>query len=380
MDRLTASDRLRILLDLVVSLQHAADLDTVLARLLASVTGDLDYCCAYITLVDSERKALYPWLWQKAGAETAVLVDPPRISTGNAAHPLTAALQAAAPIEMHLPDFFPEQPALVLPLRWGATPIGLLLVNLAGHKSDGARRQLLEQIGEQAAVSIGMMQTRHRRAKDSAVREERARLALDLHDTVSQSLFGLVYALRACLRMLPDDPRAIETELTWALQTAEEVRRTIRDTVRDLWPTELTAEQFENDLRTYAADILQAAELDIAFDIRGDFSALSPPVRRSLYRISQEALANIVHHAGAHESRICVDVLDGRVQFIVRDDGRGFAPAVILNQPYSENHFGLRGMQERAAALGGTCRIYSQPEAGTSIIIEIPANTQEHHP
>ena len=264
-------------------------------------------------------------------------------------------------------------------MYWGAQPIGILLVDLAGHENDIEECATLQAISEHTAVSIGMMQTRHRRAKESAIQEERARLALDLHDTVSQSLFGLVFALQACSRMLPDHPQAIEPELEWALATAEEVRRTIRATVSDLWPAELTADQFEADLRSYAGDILQAAELDLVFDIRGDFSALSPPVRRSLYRICQEGLTNIVHHAAARSSRICVDVSDGRAQSIIRDDGRGFDIQTILTQTYNEDHFGLRGMRERAHALGGTCRIYSQPDAGTSIVIDLPANIQPHH-
>ncbi|MFN2121932.1 MAG: sensor histidine kinase, partial [Candidatus Promineifilaceae bacterium] len=83
--------------------------------------------------------------------------------------------------------------------------------------------------------------------------------------------------------------------------------------------------------------------------------------------------------AGASNSRICVDVSNGRAQSIIRDDGRGFDPQEILDQPYRDDHFGLRGMQERALALGGTCRIYSQPGAGTSIVIDLPANLQDHH-
>ena len=86
-----------------------------------------------------------------------------------------------------------------------------------------------------------------------------------------------------------------------------------------------------------------------------------------------------MHHAGASNSRICVDVSNGRAQSIIRDDGRGFDPQAILSQTYSDDHFGLRGMQERALALGGTCRIYSQPDAGTSIVIDLPANLQDHH-
>jgi signal transduction histidine kinase len=379
MERLSDSERQRILLELVVSLQHAADLDSALAHLLAAITGEIGYSGAVVTLVDDERQALYPWIKQEAEQTTAVLLNRTPDPLDDGGNPLIAVLEKGEAAWLDLADEFEIENSYVVPLRWGVLTIGLLLVDASGFEEDLERQQFVQEIGEQAGVSLGMMQTRHRRAKESAVQEERARLALDLHDTISQSLFGLVSTLQACRTMLPDDPQTAEQELDWALQTAENVRQMIRDTVRDLWPAELTAEQFEADLRQYAADILQAAELDITFDVRGDFASLSPPVRRSIYRISQEALANIVHHARARESRICVDVADGRVQFIVRDNGRGFDPQTILALPYAGDHFGLRGMQERAAALGGSCRIYSQPDAGTSIVIEMPANLQAHH-
>jgi nitrate/nitrite-specific signal transduction histidine kinase len=379
MVRIPESEQERILLDLLIALQHAVDLDTVLAHLLAAVTSKLDFKQAIVTLIDQELNALHPWMQQTRESETAVVLKRPPLSLENGPESLLDVLKSGEAVRLDLGKEFGINTAMVLPMFWGAAPIGLLLVDLAGHENDVEECTTLRTISEHTAVTIGMMQTRHRRAKDSAIQDERARLALDLHDTVSQSLFGLVFALEACVRMLPEDPQAIRPELEWALKTAEEVRRTIRATVSDLWPEELTAEQFEADLRSYAAEVLQAAELDLVFDIRGNFSALSPPVRRSLYRICQEALTNVVHHAGAGNSRICVDVSDGRAQSIIRDDGRGFDLQEILNQPYSENHFGLRGMQERATALGGTCRIYSQPGAGTSIVIDLPANLQDHH-
>ena len=363
----------------MIALQHAVDLDSVLAHLLAAITSELDFKKAIVALVDQEQNALTPWMQQEQGQETAVWLKRPPLSLEETSDPLVAALQEGVARRFNHPGEFALDPGMVLPLYWGAKPIGLLLVDLAGHENDVEECTTLTMISEHTAVTIGMMQTRHRRAKESAIQAERARLALDLHDTVSQSLFGLVFALQACTRILPEDPQAIQPELAWALKTAEDVRRTIRATVSDLWPEELTAEQFETDLRNYASDVLQAAELDLVFDIRGDFSALSPPVRRSLYRICQEGLTNVVHHAGASNSRICVDVSNGRAQSIIRDDGRGFDPQEILAQTYSEDHFGLRGMQERAIALGGTCRIYSQPDAGTSIVIDLPANLQDHH-
>jgi signal transduction histidine kinase len=268
---------------------------------------------------------------------------------------------------------------LVLPLVWGVQPVGVLLIDLTGQEKNAAQLKALEAIAQQTAVSLGMMMTRVRRAKESAIQEERTRIALDLHDTVSQSLFGLVYTLQGTLKIFSEDPQAIRPELEWALTTAEDVRQRIRATIHNMWPEELTAEKFEEDLRTYTVDVLQATELEIAFDIRGEFNTLSPPARRGMYRICQESLTNIVHHAAAHQSRICVDVADGRARFILRDNGRGFEPSLALAQTYQEDHFGLRGMRERAAALGGTCEIYSQLNAGTSIIIDIPANAQAHH-
>jgi signal transduction histidine kinase len=379
MARIPESEQQRILLELLIALQHAVDLDTVLAHLLAAVTSELDFKQAIVTLIDQELISLHPWMGRSRESDSAVLLKRPPLSLENGHDPLVAAVKSGQAMRLDLSAEFGFNPAMVLPMYWGAVPIGLLLVDLTGHENDVEECTTLTTISEHTAVTIGMMQTRHRRAKESAIQDERARLALDLHDTVSQSLFGLVFALQACTKMLPEDPQAIRPELEWALKTAEEVRRLIRATVSDLWPEAITAEQFESDLRAYASNVLQAAELDLVFDIRGDFSALSPPVRRSLYRVCQEAITNVVHHAGAGSSRICVDVSGGRAQAIIRDDGRGFAPQEILDQPYSDDHFGLRGMQERALALGGTCRIYSQPGAGTSIVIDLPANLQDHH-
>ncbi|MFN2279291.1 MAG: sensor histidine kinase, partial [Candidatus Promineifilaceae bacterium] len=337
MSRISESEQQRILLDLLIALQRAVDLDTILAHLLSAVIDELGFSCAIVALVDNDLNALHPWFKQDQEQTSAEIIDHLRIGLNDEDHPLVAALNAGRQSIVELDNGFSFDRGLLLPMRWGALPIGILLVDLSGREEDAAECTTLRTISEHTAISVGMMQTRQRRARESAVQEERARLALDLHDTVSQSLFGLVFALQACTRMLADDPQAIEPELRWALRTAEDVRRTIRATVRDLWPAELTAEQFESDLRVYTADVLGAVELDLVFDIRGDFSALSPPVRRSLYRICQEGLANIVHHAAAQNSRICVDVSEGRAQSIIRDDGRGFEPQAVLAQPHNEH-------------------------------------------
>lgn len=108
--------------------------------------------------------------------------------------------------------------------------------------------------------------------------------------------------------------------------------------------------------------------------MRGKFDALSPRARRSLYRIAQECLTNVVQHAAATECRVCVDIENGRARLVVRDNGRGFEPEIALEQEHDSEHFSLRGMQNRAHSLGGICDIFSQPGAGTSVVIDIPVN------
>jgi len=230
----------------------------------------------------------------------------------------------------------------------------------------------LQAIAQQTAVILGIMSTRLRRAQERAIQEERARIALDMHDTVAQSLFGIIYTLNGCLKLLSNNPSAIQPELELALQVAERLRKNIRHTIHDMWPEPINAERFEADLRNYTADTLHATNLSIEFDIRGDFAILSPFAKRSLYRICQEALTNTVHHAAATKARICLDIVDGSAKLVVRDNGRGFEPNMALIQQHNREHFGLRGMQERVQTLKGTCDIFSQPGAGTSIVIDIP--------
>ena len=270
--------------------------------------------------------------------------------------------QPAAATHPQLADFH------IHPLVWGKLPLGVLILP-AGQI--GLEDGLILEICEQASARLGIMQHRLRRARDTAVEEERNRIAIDMHDTVSQTLFGMIYALDACLKMRPDDPSQIYAELEQIKASAEGVRGEIRQTIHDMW-VEMTADRFERDIRSYLLDVLQAIDLTVDFDIRGDFSAVSPEVHRTLYRICQEALTNTVHHAAATDARVCLDVLNERVGLIVRDNGRGFDPLAAMAQQEDDEHFGLRGIQERIQLLGGTCDFFSRPGMGMSLVIDVP--------
>jgi signal transduction histidine kinase len=262
--------------------------------------------------------------------------------------------------------------AHVFPLTLREHSVGVLLVDASERRDDPTRFQSLEAIANQAAVSLGTTMLCINRAQRLAVQEERIRIARDIHDTVSQSLFGIVFTVDGCLKLLPDQPEVVEPELRRVLAVAEETRAEIRKSILDMWPSEMTAQLFVADLRKYASNICQADELQIDFNISEGFSRLSSRARRGLYRISQEALANIAHHALAKRAQVCVEVAAERAMLSVRDDGRGFDPEVALKRAYGRDHFGLWGMQERARSLDGSCEINSRPGAGTSIVVDIP--------
>ncbi len=205
----------------------------------------------------------------------------------------------------------------------------------------------------------------------TAVERERLRIARDMHDTISQSLFGIAYGLNGCQKLVPEGLETLRAELAALEQEAQKVRQELRHVIFDLWPNELTGEGFSADLHRYLNDLTdQPIELEL--DINGDFAPIAPFVRRTLYRICQESLANIVHHAAADHARVCLDIANERVRLLVRDNGIGFNPATAYGDKFVAEHFGLRGMEERAHALGGTFDVFSRPQEGTSIVVDIP--------
>lgn len=389
---LTESHRdLEVLHALTAALHGAADMEAVQECVLDAVTSQLGCRRAVIGIVDQEERVLTGWLGRvrEGGLPGTRLLSHPARLPLSAEGGLVAdavrdgqvcrAADGPCTADHWMNTHFGMTGCLIIPLQWGVQPVGVLLVDVADQESDALRRRSLEAIAQQTAVALGMMAARQRRASETAVEQERARIALDIHDTVSQSLFGVAYTLDGSLNLLPERADEAIPLLQQVRDTLDAVRKEIRRTIHDIWPEEMSAAAFEDDLGRFVSDVLQGQRLQVMFDIRGDFGALSPRARRSLYRMSQESLTNIVHHAAATEARVCVDVADGRAILSVRDNGRGFEPQVALAREFGREHFGLRGMQDRARSLGGTCDIFSRPDAGTSIVVDIPTNAEVRH-
>ena len=234
-------------------------------------------------------------------------------------------------------------------------------------------------VANQAALALGTTILCIDRARRLAVETERNRIARDIHDTVAQSLFGIVYSLDACITMLPQKADDVRNELIELRSLANSAHDEVRRSIFDLWPSALTIELFMADLTNYVSSCCRPRSFSIIFNYHGDFNSLSSGLRRTIYRMAQEALANSARHSGAQSARLCLTVAEHEVYLDISDQGKGFDPSVALSRSQNREHFGLHGIQERARAMGGDCEIASQPDAGSRIMIHLPINGNHHH-
>lgn len=382
-DLADAHRQLEIIHDLTVLLQAAPDLLSVQERVLGAVTTDLGFSKAVVALVDPSREELGGWLAYPP-QDDFPRPNPLPLKSENG-ELIKSLLTRKSFISENQPLIMDTQLGrwlnqnrwFVLPLYLREHPVGILLVEESGLTPE--RESTLMTVANQAALALGTTILCIDRARRLAVETERNRIARDIHDTVAQSLFGIAYSLDACITMLPQKAEDVRQELIELRSLANSAHDEVRRSIFDLWPSALTIELFMADLTNYINSCCRPRSFSIVFSNNGDFNSLSPGMRRTVYRMAQEALANSARHSGAASARLCLTVSDGDVYLVVSDEGKGFDPAVALSRSQNREHFGLHGMQERAHALGGEFELASRPNAGTRIMITLPIHNGHHH-
>jgi signal transduction histidine kinase len=387
---------LEVIHHLTLSLQRATDVSEVQEQVLKVVTQELGFARALVALVNPTEASLTAWLGSQAGltawldrnpqgeplrAESDIYLA--RISLADDQSLLAEIVRGGSPrlrvshIVTHhagLNAFLNGGVFHIFPMVLRDQPTGILMVDGSGDQDD-KRLESLETIARQAAVALGTTMLCIDRAQRLAVQEERLRIARDIHDTVFQSLFGISYTLDACARLLPDNPDQVRDELVNLNRLAESARSQLRESVLNLWPSELTAEVFVEDLRKYVNDYCNCKGLQLDVSVRGDFHLLPSGHRRGLYRIAQEALSNVARHAVATQASACQEISADQATLMVQDDGHGFSPEAAMARTRDREHFGLRSIHDRAAALGGEVKVSSQPGAGTTVFVQVPVQS-----
>jgi signal transduction histidine kinase len=206
---------------------------------------------------------------------------------------------------------------------------------------------------------------------------ERTRIARELHDTLLQGFHGLLLRFQTASYLLPERPAEAKDKLDTAIEQAAKTITEGRDAVQGLRASTVEGNDLAVAVRTLGDELAtdasahQPPTFNVA--VEGQTRDLHPIVRDEIYKIASEALRNAFRHA--HAGRVEVDIRydDEQFRLRVRDDGIGIDPNVQANQGL-EGHYGLRGMPERAALIGGKLAVWSEAGAGTEVELRLPAS------
>jgi signal transduction histidine kinase len=237
---------------------------------------------------------------------------------------------------------------------------------IGGAEFGDGDQDLIELLAAHAAIAITNARL-YEESRELSVLSERNRLALDLHDAVSQKLFGLVLAAESAGTLLGRDPAAAREQVAKLQALAQEARDELRSLVFELRPPDLERDGLCGALRKHVELLrrLQPVEIDLDLDVELE---REPARDREVLRIAQEAIHNSLRHAQAQHLAVRLHREDGRVLLEVEDDGVGFDPSA---RALRATHLGLTSMEERAERMGGRLEIRSAPGSGTRVRLDV---------
>jgi signal transduction histidine kinase len=244
-----------------------------------------------------------------------------------------------------------------------------------------ARQQLLEQITRTNAE----LKEAHRQLAESAIQEqelavlrERTRLAREMHDTLGHALVLVAVKLEAAQKLREVNPARCDQELETTREIVRSSMKELRASIANLRSPALEREPACRALSRYAREMAQRNDLHIAYDLYPDIEGLPEPIEEALWKVGQEALANIEKHAQARNVLLHISRQDGQIFLKIEDDGIGLPPGLCQHQENAASyqspngHYGLNGMLERVKNVQGHLSIQSDSERGTAIAVTLP--------
>ena len=379
--------------DVATRIAAASTLEHICDCLLDEAVALAGATCAEVLLRDPETRQLaclahrgpFPWCsaeldGQRLGARLF------QLATEDAQAVVIPGLEADERVGLKTPAAGQLRQALSVPMRVRGQIIGVMNFCGDGEASfSGETVRLLTLLATIAALAVenahlyqkANARARLRRqllAREIKVQEEeRRRIARELHDEAGQSLTGLIMSLDALEQTIPPDGRErdrLRRYLTEARDIASGTLQEIRRVIFDLRPTLLDDLGLAAAVDWYAKTSLSKAGIQPVVRASGLDTRLPQQLEVALYRLVQEAVANVIKHSYARQCTVALAANDGTVETIVEDDGRGFDPDKIGRA--GEEHLGIVGMQERVRSLGGRFAIDSRPGGGTRVHIRIP--------
>lgn len=239
---------------------------------------------------------------------------------------------------------------------------------------DETDEHLVSIFAPHAAVLVEHAQL-YEQSRELSVAGERDRIARELHDALTQTLFGARLAVQTATHALGNDDVGTATErLGRASRLLDDAFGELRTLIYDLQPPDLAVDGFVGALRKQLDLLARTSDLTVELDVAEDLPSLPAESERQLLRVVQEAVANVVRHAAA--TTLTVHFRSGVsgqghhvLELVLTDDGDGFEPA---EQGVRSRRLGLTSMHDRVHALGGQLDIISSPGAGTTVHAAVP--------
>ncbi len=378
------AERTRVLSTLLHTVRHIGstlELERLLGVILEQLQLVVDYDAAAIFWLESahelrllnyvgplaQERLVRRWSLDLARHSRAVIESkqPLIIPDVRASTPMAQAFQATALNQLA------EVPAYIgtwmgVPLLLRDTAVGMLTFDHSQpHFYTADHADLALAFAQQAAVAIENAQL-FEQANRLAVVMERQRLARELHDSVSQALYGIALGVRTAQALLERDPQRVAEPLDYVLSLADAGLAEMRALIFELRPESLLNEGLVMALAKRLEAIKVRHHLAVHAAL-GSEPELPLDIKETLYRVAQEALHNVVKHAHASNVWVQLGHTPTQTWLEVRDDGGGFDP-----QQAFPGHLGLRSMRERVQLQGGQLTLISQPGAGTLVRAELP--------
>lgn len=226
--------------------------------------------------------------------------------------------------------------------------------------------QLSQQLNRMAEQLENLIETN----QTLATAEERNRLARDLHDSVKQQLFATSMQLGAATSLFESEPKAAKGHLETAVRLANQAQKELTGLIHELRPVALEGKRLSDALQLYLDDWSNQTHIDATLTVKNE-QPLPLDVEQTLFRIAQEALANVARHSQATSVQLDLRWEQGRVQMRIADDGIGF------DQSVTPSGVGLNSMNERLAMINGRLQLNSRPQNGTTLQADVPLANAE---
>ncbi len=344
------------------------DLDRLLSTMTALARTSFPSYYLDIFLLNAETNMFACVSEAEQPSPRRIALDDPRALVARAARIRQGVMvndASIAPEGVLSPGLPEARSEMAVPMIAAKQIVGVLVVQSAEPErfSKGDIR-VMSTLADLMAVAVENARL-YRAAHELAVFEERSRLARELHDSVSQALYGVALGTRTAQKLLAREPEKVAEPLDYVLSLAEAGLSEMRALIFELRP-----ELLEND-GLQAALAAQVASLRARHQIEVDAELCDEPdvsiaMKEALYRIAREALHNTVKHARATHAKVRMDCLPDGIILELADNGLGFDPSNSF-----PGHLGLKSMRERAQAVGGRFALESAPGEGTRIVVEV---------